>query len=213
MNPSITRQIIILMLLGLTTACEAERPIENYDAARHLFWSEIYASGGETLYCGEQFGSGHDRNINIEHVMPMGWVMNELKCGDRKRCRLNSARFNLIEADLHNLYPANKRVNRDRSSYAFGEIRGERREFGRCDFEVDRKRRIAEPREKVRGDIARAMLYMSDRHGIKLFRRQRDLMEQWHRLDPPDADEKRRNDTIERLQGNRNPWIDSATSK
>lgn len=213
MKKPITRQFFILMLLALATACEAERPIENYDQARQLFWSEVYPHGGETLYCAEKFGSSYSRNINIEHVMPMGWVMNELKCGDRKSCRRNSHRFNLIEADLHNLYPANKQVNRDRSSYAFGEIGGERREFGRCDFEVDRKKRIAEPREKVRGDIARAMLYMSDRHGIKLFRKQRHLMEQWHRLDPPDDDEKHRNDVIEKLQGNRNPWIDSGASK
>jgi len=138
----------------------------------------------------------------------MGWVMRKLKCGDRKSCRRNSTRFNLIEADLHNLYPARQKINRDRSSYAFGIIKGERREYGKCDFEVDRKKRRVEPREKVRGDIARAVLYMSEKHGIELFKRQRKLMLEWNRIDPPDAEEKRRNNVIERLQGNRNPYID-----
>ncbi len=200
--------VLFSFLVSITVGCSADRPIEDYNKARHLFWSELYSEGGETLYCGQQFGPHHPRSINIEHVLPMGWVMRELKCGDRKSCRRNSLRFNLIEADLHNLYPARKKINRNRSSYAFGIIKGERREYGQCDVEIDRKKRRVEPREEVRGDIARAVLYMSDRYGIKLFKRQRKLLEEWHRDDPPDAEEQRRNDIIERLQGNRNPYID-----
>lgn len=197
-----------LLLLCLTASCSAERPLLNYYEARDVFWRELYADGGKTLYCTETFGTHHSKNINIEHIFPMGWVMNELQCGDRKTCRRNSNRFNLIEADLHNLYPSNKKINRDRSSYAFGEVKGEKRAFGRCDFEVDRKRRLAEPAEQVRGDVARAMLYMSDRYAIPLFKRQRVLMEKWHKADPADAEEKRRNNVIEMIQGNRNPYID-----
>jgi deoxyribonuclease-1 len=200
--------LLLFFLLMLTTACEAERPIEDYYEARHLLWTEVYPNGGETLYCGQRFGARHPKSINVEHVFPMGWVMRELKCGDRKACRRNSIRFNLIEADLHNLYPARKKINRDRSSYAFGIIKGERQEYGKCDFEIDRKKRRVEPREKVRGDIARAVLYMSDKYGIELFKRQKKLMLEWHRADPPDDEEKRRNDVIEILQGNRNPYID-----
>ena len=138
----------------------------------------------------------------------MGWVMRELKCGDRKTCRRTSRRFNYIEADLHNLYPSRATINKDRSSYAFAEIKGERRKYGKCDFEVDRKKRRAEPREKVRGDIARSVLYMSEKHNIELFKRQRDLMLKWHRNDPPDEDEKRRNNRIYSIQGSRNSYID-----
>lgn len=199
-----------LLCLLLTSACSAERPLLDYDEARDAFWGILYADGGKTLYCGENFGTRHPKSINIEHVFPMGWVMNELKCGDRKQCRRESNRFNRIEADLHNLFPANKKLNRDRSSYKFGEVKGESRDFGRCDFEVDRRKRIAEPAEAVRGDVARAMLYMSERYDIPLFNRQRRLMETWHRQDPPDAEEKRRNDVIERIQGNRNPYIDQS---
>ncbi len=200
--------LLFSLLLVSTTGCGAERPIEDYYEAKHLLWSEVYPNGGKTLYCGQKFGSRHPKSINVEHVFPMGWVMRELKCGDRKTCRRNSTRFNLIEADLHNLYPAREKINRDRSSYAFGEIKGEKRRYGKCDFEVDRKKRRAEPREQVRGDVARAVLYMSEKHGIELFRRQRNLMLEWHQTDPPDDEEKRRNNVIERLQGNRNSYID-----
>ncbi len=204
----IYRTVFFTCLFLLSSGCNAERPIENYYEAKKLFWSEVYPHGGKTLYCGQNFGSRHPRNINVEHVLPMGWVMRELKCGDRKTCRRNSTRFNLIEADLHNLYPANEKINRDRSSYAFGIVKGEKRRYGKCDFELDRKSHRAEPRERVRGDIARAVLYMSDKHGIELFKRQKNLMLDWHKADPSDAEEKRRNNIIQIIQGTRNPYID-----
>ncbi len=204
----IIKSFLFFLLLVLTTGCDAERPIQNYYEARDLFWSDLYPNGGKSLYCGQKFKSNYQGEINVEHVLPMGWVMRELQCGDRKTCRRNSSRFNVIEADLHNLYPAKKNINRDRSSYAFGIVKGEKRKYGKCDFEIDRKKRRVEPREKVRGDIARSVLYMSEKHGIELFKRQRDLMLEWHRSDRPDAEEKRRNNIIQILQGTRNHYID-----
>jgi len=35
----------------------------------------------------------------------------------------------------------------------------------------------------------------------------RRLLESWHRDDPPDAFERERDRRIERLQGNRNPFV------
>jgi deoxyribonuclease-1 len=172
-----------------------------------VFWRNLYPDGGETLYCGQRF-ERFDRSVNIEHVFPMGWVTRELRCGDRDRCRRTSERFNRIESDMHNLYPARKDVNRARGAYRFGEIRGERRYLEGCDIEIDDRARVVEPRPEVRGDIARAMLYMEARHDLPLFRKTRALMETWHREDPPSAEERRRNDLIERVQGNRNPYID-----
>ena len=60
----------------------------------------------------------------------------------------------------------------------------------------------------MRGDIARAMLYMEHRHGLTLSQRTRAQLLRWHRDDPPSDEERRRNDAIERIQGNRNPYID-----
>jgi len=34
-------------------------------------------------------------------------------------------------------------------------------------------------------------------------------MKQWNRLDPPDTLERQRNDRIQRIQGNRNRFIDN----
>ena len=203
----------LLGLLGLSVnsqqALAQQTEIPDYDNARRLFWGELYDAGGETLYCGVEFGSSRQRGLNVEHVFPMSWVTKELNCGTRRECRRNSKRFNHIEADLHNLFPARTDINDDRGSFSFGMVKGEARKYGSCDFEVDFKRRQVEPRPAARGDIARAMFYMADTYGFTIFRRQGKLLARWHREDPPSALERRRNDHIEQLQGTRNPFIDN----
>ncbi|HFE48776.1 MAG TPA: endonuclease I [Chromatiaceae bacterium] len=184
------------------------RAPDNYRDAKRLFWRELYADGGETLYCAAEFGERHGRKINVEHVFPMSWVARALHCGEREDCRHHSRRFNRIEADLHNMYPALKQVNALRSAMAFAEIRGEKHYYPWCDIEVDFRRRKVEPRDAAQGNIARAMLYMADRYDLKLFDKQRRLLRKWDRLDPPNARERERNRLIERVQGNRNPYID-----
>jgi deoxyribonuclease-1 len=44
-------------------------------------------------------------------------------------------------------------------------------------------------------------------HGVRLSEAHRRLLEIWHRDDPPDAWERERDERIERLQGNRNPFV------
>ena len=185
--------------------------LPDYKTAREAFWRSLYPSKVTSLYCGEVFDSQRRRGYNVEHVFPMSWATNGLKCGKRKQCRQRSKDFNQIEGDLHNLYPARVDINKERSSYRFGVIGGEKREFGRCDFEVDYRARAVEPNEQVRGEVARSMFYMAYQykdHGLTLFSKQAELLLAWHRADPPSKEELRRNDGIERIQGNRNPFID-----
>ena len=187
-------------------------PIESYKEARPIFWRSLYSGQTVSLYCGESFHSNSRKGFNVEHVFPMSWAINGLDCGTRKQCRNTSAQFNLIEADLHNLYPSRSDVNQQRSSYRFGEVAGEKRQFGsKCDFEVDNKKRIAEPAPSVRGDVARSMFYMADRYksqGLVIFEKQAKMLYKWHKADPPNKVEVQRNNMIETLQGNRNPFID-----
>lgn len=180
---------------------------DNYLDTIPVFWRNLYPQGSKGLYCGESF-KPRDRRVNIEHVFPMSWATKDLRCGDRQQCRARSNRFNRIESDLHNLYPARADLNKARGSYRYGLIKGEKTVEKGCDFELDYRARVAEPRPAVRGDIARAMLYMEAQHGLTLHKKTKQLMERWQRDDPPSAEERRRNDIIERLQGNRNPFID-----
>jgi len=185
------------------------QPIVDYETARKIFWKELYSSGGKTLYCGKKLESGYNRGVNIEHVFPASWMAYSLRCGKRKQCRVKSAEFNFIEADLHNLYPSRSDVNKARSNYRFAMIRGEQRFFGQCDFEFDERQRIAEPSPAARGRIARAMLYMSDQHDFYLKKKLKSLLIDWDRSYPPEQAEYLRNDRIEQIQGNRNLFIDA----
>ena len=206
------KYISALLLCVLTPviagAASGQHAFNDYFEALPLFWQKIYPEGGETLYCGRSFGRNKGRSINIEHVYPMGWVVRAQGCRKRDECRRSSRRFNQIEADMHNLYPARKDINKSRSSHPFGMIEGERRDYGKCDFEFDQHRRKVEPRPAVRGNIARAMFHMSETYGLRIYRRQGEMLQRWNREDPPDREERRRNQAIEDLQGTRNRFID-----
>lgn len=199
------KRIAFLLLLWPVLGCAEQAPA--YLDTIPVFWRTLYPDGGEGLYCGTAF-QAYDRSYNIEHVYPMAWVARALRCGDRQTCRRNSPRFNRIESDMHNMYPARKDLNKARGSYPFREIRGERRVERGCDLEIDHRARAVEPRPAVRGDIARAMLYMADRYDLTIYQRQRRTLETWHREDPPDEAERRRNQRIAATQGRANHWID-----
>ncbi|WDZ87080.1 endonuclease [Micromonospora cathayae] len=83
-----------------------------------------------------------------------------------------------------------------------------------------------EPRNAVKGDVARMIMYMAIRYegtdgwpnlelnnsvnnGTAPYHGKMSVLLQWHQADPPDTFEKRRNQRIyERWQGNRNPFVD-----
>ena len=107
---------------------------------------------------------------------------------------------------MHNLFPTFWKLNRARVNQEFGDIRGEKRKFGNCDIEVNRK--FIEPRSKLKGDVARVYLYMSNQYEIPLRKHFEESLRMWHLMDPPDIWEIERNNFIEAKQGNRNPFID-----
>ncbi|MEE9346468.1 MAG: endonuclease [Methylococcales bacterium] len=225
------RKVIMLVLMSVSLACCSDQAVDEVIAALAdqfeqssnlersyrktipVFWNNVYSTGGTTLYCAQDFDGGYHKEVNIEHVFPMSWVMKGLRCGDRNQCRRNSERFRFIESDMHNMYPALSEVNKVRSAMAFGIIKGEKHlqfdSVSNCDFEVDFRKRRVEPAPASRGEIARAMLYMDDTYSeLELFKRQRDMLIEWHKADRPSKLEKKRNDIIEQLQGTRNRWID-----
>lgn len=203
------KAVLFLLLLCPPLLSAAER---NYLDTIPVFWRTLYPDGGHSLYCGTRFAP-RDRRYNVEHVYPMSWVARALRCGDRQACRRNSQRFNQIESDMHNMFAARKDLNRERGSYPFREIRGEKRVEKGCDLEIDHRARVVEPRPAVRGDIARAMLYIADRYDMKIYERQRRMLLAWHRADPPDDAERRRNRLIAARQGRGNHWIEKADGR
>jgi deoxyribonuclease-1 len=118
--------------------------------------------------------------------------------------------YRKMSSDLHNLVPAIGQVNQYRSNYKFGVIEGEDHMFPKCDFEIAKinKKKVVEPTESIRGDIARTYLYMSECYGFKISKQQRQLFQAWNKIDPVSKWEKLKNDRIKLKQGNSNHYID-----
>ncbi len=208
------RITLFLSLLNVSSINFAETlPVENYDeVVINTFWNELYSNGGWSLYCGYRFDPAtaltDDRLFVIEQVYPASWMLNHLKCGSRRQCRLDAnSRFTQMEADMHNLYPAWQEVDVARRDTVFGMIEGEDWRYENCDFE--RHLGVSEPRPIARGNIARSIFYMHSRYGVPMEKAMLDELKRWNRADPPSKQEKVRNKLIEEIQGNRNPYIDN----
>jgi deoxyribonuclease I len=160
------------------------------------------------------------RRLEFEHIVPAHALGKNLQCWKepicekrngkkykgRKCCSKISYKFKQMQSDMHNLFPAVGEINGDRSNFVFGEIDGEGREYGECDFEV--AQRIAEPKKSIRGDIARSYFYMSHQYKVEISDDYEEMLREWHLFDPPDEWERDRNSLIEDVQGNRNLFID-----
>ncbi len=125
-------------------------------------------------------------------------------------------------SDLHNLKPCHPDVNTDRSDKDFDEGGTAHNIATECNYTTD----TWEPKDEVKGDIARIMFYMVVRYeGDEIGETDLELVEeltsypdpefgifsillQWHYDDPVDDFERNRNDVIYSYQNNRNPFID-----
>ena len=185
-------------------------------------------SGGDIdrEVCGLEARKNETRSDRVEweHVVPASWFGSRRSCwqsghelcGTKKGkpvkgrpCCLKPGvdpAFQAAHNDPHNLFPAGGEVNGDRSNHAYGSVEGEPRAYGVCDFEVGGKPKVAEPPKRVRGELARAMLYMARRYAVDA-RMPRDELLAWHRADPPAEWELERARRIEAATGLRNPFI------
>lgn len=165
---------------------------------------------------GDRKRKGNPKNprstrIEWEHIVPASafgahracWTHNKPGTDSRTNCRKTDEEFRAMEADLVNLVPAIGEVNQARSNFLFGEIDGESREFGACDFEVDKVLRIAEPAPALRGMIARIYLRMYAAWGSAALPLSDDELARYRAWDvsmPPSAWELERARRIDALQ-------------
>ena len=178
--------------------------------------------------CGYMDSSPFSSDIEWEHIVPIStlakntpaYLRGNNKCilenGKRYRGRKCASkideRFQAMESDLYNLVPVIGTVNRMRSNFRFAEIDGEQQALKGCDFKIgevfeSRKRKKAvEPRDQIKGFIARVYLYMTYayRNEFRMWGDEKELMANWNSNFPPDEWECNRAKNIEFVQGNRN---------
>ncbi|MFJ6655990.1 endonuclease I family protein [Streptomyces sp. NPDC091377] len=124
--------------------------------------------------------------------------------------------------DLHHLRPEDVQLNSVRGNKDFDNGGSPVTNGGGSLTDSD----SFEPRDAVKGDVARMILYMAVRYeggdswpdlepnnsvsnGSVPYHGRLSVLKQWNDEDPPDAGEQRRNELIHSdYQGNRNPFID-----
>ena len=174
----------------------AKHKVYDYKEARRLMYTQIDNRNGtlECVYTGKvvsvpagKMPSGNI--INCEHT----WPQSKGAVGDAK-------------SDIHHLFPADPDANSKRGSFPFGYVKGNDLKFneGGSKFDGD----VFEVRRQHRGNVARAMFYFSTVYEMPIDAEQEATLRKWHKEDPVDANEMARNDAIEALQQNRNPYID-----
>lgn len=160
------------------------------------------------------------KRIEAEHVLPAFWIAkfytgktcwikDEKTCGGARDCCLkNDARFKKAHNDLVNLLPAIGELNLARSNLIYDLVKDEPRLFGRCDFEVDRGKDVAEPKKSIRGDVARVYFYMRDTYSLKYPAALLQRLNEWNKADPVSEEEITRNQRIKDTQGTANSYVE-----
>ncbi len=159
--------------------------------------------------CGNYSGEGDC--YNREHLWAQSWTNND---GTEK-------------TDLHHVYPTDGYVNNRRSNYAFGEV-------GNASWTSQNGSKLGkntvsgftgtvfEPIDEYKGDIARALMYVSVRYYTEDGKWNNSdmtnksiikdwaiaMLLRWHEEDPVDDKEINRNNAVYNIQNNRNPFVD-----
>lgn len=128
--------------------------------------------------------------------------------------------------DYHHLFPTNQDdVNALRSNYPLGEVVTVQQTYLGAKYGQDANgKTVFEPRDSDKGDAARAMFYEticytgvsgnlwalpSNISASIPYGQDQAILKQWHFQDLPDGWEIARNDYIDSVQSNRNPFVDS----
>jgi len=176
---------------------------------RHGDVVEGVYTGFEVSYTGGDASTVmYNGGINAEHSWPQSMGASE----EPQR------------SDMHSLFPAKDNVNSTRGNDPYAEIpdsettywfRGSERLSAVPQTDIDEYSESAssrfEPRESVKGDIARAVFYFnaiySDAANGSFFEQQRSVLAEWSLTDEPSGREIARSAKIATHQGNVNPFI------
>ena len=193
----------------------------GYNPARDVLYGEIDIQAGNQLagiYTdftitldpnADPSSDAFSKGINAEHIVPQSKGM-----GDEP-----------ARGDMHNLYPTRVEVNSARGSLPFDDSPDsatddwyfedeERSTPPATNIDAYSERDVNtrfEPRESVKGDIARAVFYTAtiweSRVDDTFIDAQVDVLLQWHANDPVTQVEIDRSAAIAAAQGNENPFV------
>ncbi|MAM89237.1 endonuclease [Allohahella sp. A8] len=201
----LTLLLLLSLLAGYTGVADAQtRHTDPEKTLKDLFWGDLYASGGTTLFCSQSF---EKKSITIKesYIYDTAWIREQLECGTSSKCRTNVPDYRRMISDMHNIYPSTMSFELARGYSHFAAI-GDDGQTGEC--ETRKAYGVIEPQDEAKGVVARATLYMMEAYKLPAPTSIETLID-WCKRFPPDETEKARNKQIEKLQGNRNLFIDN----
>ncbi|OIQ26408.1 MAG: deoxyribonuclease I [Vibrio sp. MedPE-SWchi] len=222
---------IFFLLISLISTATVASP-SSFSQAKVLAKEQVYFDRTQhgTFYCGCEFAfkgrSGgvvdHDscgyqvrknetraNRIEWEHIVPASNFGRARQCwqdGGRQNCTRTDPVFSQMEADLFNLTPSVGEVNGDRSNYNFGMVNN-KPQHGQCDISIDFKNRTVEPKDDIKGFIARTYFYMHNQYQFPISKQQERLFMSWDNQYPVSDWEIERNHRIAKVMGHSNPFV------
>ena len=223
------------VLIDQLQATYSDPPTIGLDRARDSLYAPIYNNQGfvEGVYSGfratvppdaeDPSGVAFEAGLNAEHLWPQSKgsgtepALSDLHILAPTRAEVNSARCNYPYAEIDDAETERwfrddavqmsppPESDRDAYSEVVGSDCGNPSPNGRF-----------EPRESVKGNVARAVFYFvtvyPNRADLAFYEAQKDDLLAWHRQDPVDATEMRRNLIQASFQGNvLNPFVVDST--
>lgn len=185
----------------------------GYNPAKKYLFGQLHLEKGpegyfvKDLYCEINYTKGvgpgnlPDQNqLNCEHTWPQSKFSTQFPT-------------ELQKSDLHHLYPTDSKANSTRGNFEFADVVSNENltncKASRSGASVTSGgHTYFEPPASHKGNVARAIFYFSVRYKMPIGDAQEEFLRRWNQLDPVDDSEMARNNAIEKLQGNRNPFID-----
>jgi endonuclease I len=203
-------------LFTALSACVSGHTSLSYNAARDamflMFSDPANNNTVECIYTGRKAPQVTDRasananSLNTEHSWPQSLGAS-----------------GVAMTDMHHLFPTDVAANGKRGNYPFGQVQSaswtgpdpDGRGPSKLGTRADGKT-VFEPRDPVKGDLARALIYFYTRYAAEKpsgfstsnLQIEEETLRKWNEQDPPDATERSHNEAIFRIQKNRNPYID-----
>lgn len=176
----------------------------SYSTARGFLFGEVDNPAGTArcVYTGRTLAThgipkaDGPQGMNTEHTFPQGWLKG-----------VPSA-----ISDLHHLFPTDTKANELRGSYPFGEVVHATWTSSDGQAKLGKNAHgavVFEPPADHKGNVARAMFYISGLYDVPLSATHEAVLRKWADADPVDPDEVARNARVKAVQGNSNPFIDA----
>ncbi len=152
----------------------------------------VYTGFNKTGYSSRSDAQNTNPQFNTEHTFPQGFFNSNLP----------------MRSDIHHLYPTTNNSNSQRGNKPFGTVtNGTAVTLGGGSFYNNT---TFEPRNVQKGATARAMMYFVVRYQdySNHFSVQQNILRTWHNNFPVTPAEITRNNDVQLVQGNRNPFVD-----